>query len=281
MTLPPMRSPPKTFRPTRSKALTSSTRRRRMHLIRAVASERASRRRPRRRSRAAPRDARLSGSRSARRRSLRPSSPRPKPGTSFSASRGARSRPGSSSTARCATKARSPRAVKALFDEEKLPKTDVHIGLSSNRIGVRTLDIDVVEDESHFDNAVRFKAHEVLPVALSESVLDYRVLEERVGEDGQATRRVLLVVAPRDQVEPYQRVATQAGIKLTAIDLEALGLLRAFVEPGTGVADARRHRDRRDRNRPRVVHPARLRWRRLRVHAGLRLGRRRAGGRDR
>ncbi len=126
-------------------------------------------------------------------------------------------------------------AIKALFDEEKLPKTDVHIGLSSNRIGVRTLDIDVVEDESRFDNAVRFKAHEVLPVALSESVLDYRVLEERVGENGQATRRVLLVVAPRDQVEPYQRVATQAGIKLTAIDLEALGLLRAFVEPGTGM----------------------------------------------
>ena len=46
---------------------------------------------------------------------------------------------------------------------------------------------------------------------------------------------MLLVVAPRDQVEPYQRAAIQAGIKLTAIDLEALGLLRAFVEPGTGV----------------------------------------------
>ena len=172
-------------------------------------------------------------------------------------------------------------AVKAFFDEEKLPKTDVHIGLSSNRIGVRTLDIDGVEDESRFDNAVRFKAHEVLPVALSESVLDYRVLEERVGEDGQATRRVLLVVAPRDQVEPYQRVAIQAGLKLSAIDLEALGLLRAFVEPGTGVPTARRHGDRRHRDRARVVDAARLRWRRLRVHARLRLGRRRARGCDR
>ena len=125
-------------------------------------------------------------------------------------------------------------AVRSFFDEEKLPKGDVRIGLSSNRIGVRTLDIDGVEDESRFDNAVRFKAHEVLPVALSESVLDYRVLEERVGEDGAKTRRVLLVVAPRDQVEPYTRVANLAGIRLEALDLEALGLLRAFVEPGTG-----------------------------------------------
>ena len=125
-------------------------------------------------------------------------------------------------------------AVRSFFDDEKLPKGDVRIGLSSNRIGVRTLDIDGVEDESRFDNAVRFKAHEVLPVALSESVLDYRVLEERVGEDGVKSRRVLLVVAPRDQVEPYTRVANLAGIRLEALDLEALGLLRAFVEPGTG-----------------------------------------------
>ncbi len=125
-------------------------------------------------------------------------------------------------------------AVRSFFDEEKLPKGDVRIGLSSNRIGVRTLDIEGVEDESRFDNAVRFKAHEVLPVALSESVLDYRVLEERVAEDGQTMRRVLLVVAPRDQVEPYTRVANLAGIRLEALDLEALGLLRAFVEPGIG-----------------------------------------------
>ena len=129
-------------------------------------------------------------------------------------------------------------AVRSFFEDEKLPKGNVRIGLSSNRIGVRTLDIEGVEDESRFDNAVRFKAHEVLPVALSESVLDYRVLEERVGEDGVKTRRVLLVVAPRDQVEPYTRIANLAGIRLEALDLEALGLLRAFVAPGTGARTA-------------------------------------------
>ncbi len=122
-------------------------------------------------------------------------------------------------------------ALKALFDENKLPRKDVRIGLASNRIGVRTLDIVGIDDEARFDNAVRFKAHEVLPVAVNESVLDYRVLQERPSETGEAARRVLLVVAPRDQVEPYTEVARHAGLKLTCIDLEALGLLRAFVEP--------------------------------------------------
>jgi type IV pilus assembly protein PilM len=122
-------------------------------------------------------------------------------------------------------------ALKAFFDDEKLPKKDVRIGLASNRIGVRTFDIVGIDDETKFDNAVRFKAHEVLPVAAHESVLDYRVLEERPNEAGEPLRRVLLVVAPRDQVEPYVEVANRAGIKLAGVDLQALGLLRAFVEP--------------------------------------------------
>ena len=87
---------------------------------------------------------------------------------------------------------------------------NVRIGLSSNRIGVRTFDIAGIDDATRFDNAVRFKAHEVLPVAQHESVLDYRVLSERPAEDGATVRRILLVVAPRDQVEPYVNVARQA-----------------------------------------------------------------------
>ncbi len=121
--------------------------------------------------------------------------------------------------------------LKAFFDENSLPKKDVRIGLSSNRIGVRTFEIAGIDDEERFDNAVRFRAHEVLPVAQDESVLDYRILDERPTEDGGTSRRILLVVAPRDQVNPYVEVARAAGIKLDGLDLEALSLLRAFVDP--------------------------------------------------
>ena len=122
-------------------------------------------------------------------------------------------------------------ALKAFFAEAGLPTRGVRIGLASNRIGVRTLEISGVADMGQFDNAVRFKAHEVLPIAMNESVLDYRVLSERAGECGEVIRRVLLVVAPREQVDPYVSAARKAGIKLHGIDLEAFALLRAFVEP--------------------------------------------------
>lgn len=123
-------------------------------------------------------------------------------------------------------------ALRAFFADQKLPMRDVRIGVASNRIGVRTFEIAGIDDESRFDNAVRFKAHEVLPIAVSDSVLDYRVLDERLSETGEPVRRILLVVAPRDQVAPYVEVAQRAGLKLAGIDLEALGLLRTFVEPG-------------------------------------------------
>ncbi len=122
-------------------------------------------------------------------------------------------------------------AMQRFFAEAKLPTRDVRIGLSSNRIGVRTLEIAGVDDQERFDNAVRFKAHEVLPISVNESVLDYRVLSERPGEGDEIIRRVLLVVAPRDQVDPYVGAARKAGIKLHGIDLESFALLRTFVEP--------------------------------------------------
>ena len=122
-------------------------------------------------------------------------------------------------------------SLKSFFADAKLPDRGVRIGVSSNRIGVRTLEIEGVEDDERFANAVRFQAHEVLPIAVSDSVLDYRVLSESTNDAGQRTRRVLLVVAPRDQVEPYVEAAAKAGIKLHGIDLEAFSLLRAFSEP--------------------------------------------------
>jgi type IV pilus assembly protein PilM len=122
-------------------------------------------------------------------------------------------------------------ALKVFFDEAKLPRRGVRIGLASNRIGVRTLDIAGIDDAERFDNAVRFKAHEVLPIAMNESVLDYRVLGESVDENGEPSKRVLLVVAPREQVDPYVSACQKAGIRLDGIDLEAFALLRTFVEP--------------------------------------------------
>jgi type IV pilus assembly protein PilM len=122
-------------------------------------------------------------------------------------------------------------ALKRFFELHKLPKKGVRLGLSNNRIGVRVFQIEGVSDERQLENAIRFRAEEVLPIPLDEAVLDYVVLDETALDDGTAVKRILLVVAYRDVVERYLQACRGAGLEVVGIDLEAFALLRSLAEP--------------------------------------------------
>jgi type IV pilus assembly protein PilM len=129
-------------------------------------------------------------------------------------------------------------ALKVFFARHKLPKKGVRLGIASNRIGVRILDIAGVAEEKQLANAVQFRAQEALPIPLDEAVLDYRVLEEAVDADGQSVKRVLLVVAYRELIDRYVSACQKAGIVLAGIDLEAFALLRALGAPADRAGSA-------------------------------------------
>jgi type IV pilus assembly protein PilM len=122
-------------------------------------------------------------------------------------------------------------ALKAFFAKHKLPKKGVRLGIASNRIGVRIIDIVGVAEEKQLANAVQFRAQEALPIPLDEAVLDYRLLDESVDAEGESHKRVLLVVAYRELIERYDSACRKAGIALAGIDLEAFALLRALGAP--------------------------------------------------
>jgi type IV pilus assembly protein PilM len=122
-------------------------------------------------------------------------------------------------------------ALERFFERHKLPKKGVRLGLSNNRIGVRVFEIEGVTDERQLENAIRFRAEEVLPIPLDEAVLDYVVLDDDVREDGTQVRRILLVVAYKEVVDRYLEACRGAGIELVGIDLEAFALLRSLQPP--------------------------------------------------
>lgn len=122
-------------------------------------------------------------------------------------------------------------ALKRFFARNKLPRKNVRLGIASSRIGVRVFDIAGIEDEKQLENAIRFRAQDTLPIPLDEAVLDYHILGESVDENGNAARRVLLVVAYRDLVDRYIGACRKAGVSLVGIDLEAFALLRALAAP--------------------------------------------------
>jgi type IV pilus assembly protein PilM len=122
-------------------------------------------------------------------------------------------------------------ALKEFFKQHKLPRRGVRLGIANNRIGVRTFDVAGIDDPKQLDNAIKFRAQEVLPIPIEEAVLDYQVLSEFTDGEGQLTRRVLLVVAYRELVDRYLLACAKAGIQVVGIDLEAFALLRALAEP--------------------------------------------------
>jgi type IV pilus assembly protein PilM len=121
--------------------------------------------------------------------------------------------------------------LRAFFKEHRLPTKGVRLGLSNNRIGVRSFEIAGIHDPKQLANAIRFRAQESLPIPIEEAVLDYRVLGEGRTEEGEATRRILLVVAYRDLVDRYVAACRRAGLTLAGIDLEAFALLRSLAPP--------------------------------------------------
>jgi type IV pilus assembly protein PilM len=131
--------------------------------------------------------------------------------------------------------------LRTFFRKHKLPRQGVRLGIANNRIGVRIFEIAGIDDPKQLENAIRFRAQEVLPIPIEEAVLDYQVLGDRVDEEGNKIRRILLVVAYRELIDRYVSACKKAGLRLSGIDLEAFALLRALAgarggEGGSGDA---------------------------------------------
>ena len=121
--------------------------------------------------------------------------------------------------------------LRTFFRKHKLPKQGVRLGIANNRIGVRIFEIAGIDDPKQLENAIRFRAQEVLPIPIEEAVLDYQVLGDRVDDEGNTIRRILLVVAYRELIDRYVSACKKAGLRLSGIDLEAFALLRALATP--------------------------------------------------
>jgi type IV pilus assembly protein PilM len=114
------------------------------------------------------------------------------------------------------------REISAFFQDADLPRKNVRLGIGSSRTGVRVFERPAVDDPRQLANAIRFRAHETLPIPIEEAMLDYHIVD-----DSTASERVLLAVAYRDLVDRFAATCAAAKIELVGIDIEAFALLRA------------------------------------------------------
>src|SRR5579885_1139693 len=125
------------------------------------------------------------------------------------------------------------RALDEFFKKHNLPRKNVRAGVGTNRVGVRILDIDGIEDDRQLANAVTFRAHEALSIPMDQAVLDYHVVGSRTDESGNPVRRVILAAAYREPIDHFAAAFDAAGIELAGVDVEAFALLRAVAPAAT------------------------------------------------
>jgi type IV pilus assembly protein PilM len=68
------------------------------------------------------------------------------------------------------------RALDDFFKKHDLPRKGIRLGIGTNRVGVRVLDVDGIDDEKQLANAVTFRAHEALSIPMDQAVMDYHVV---------------------------------------------------------------------------------------------------------
>lgn len=117
-------------------------------------------------------------------------------------------------------------ALNEFFEKSGLPRKNVRLGIGTNRVGVRLLEVDGIENEGQLANAVTFRAHEALSIPMDQAVLDYHVIPGSDEQNG-ASRRVVVAAAYRDPIDQVVEACNIAGLALVGIDVEAFALLRA------------------------------------------------------
>ncbi|HLF41153.1 MAG TPA: type IV pilus assembly protein PilM [Acidimicrobiia bacterium] len=121
-------------------------------------------------------------------------------------------------------------AIAELWKQTGLRSKDVRVGLASQRVFVRTVELpDMPEDE--LAGAIRFSAQDHIPIPLDEAVFDFTVLERFVPEgnhDGTQMVRVLVAAAHREPVERLVQAVEAAGLRTLGVDLVPFALVRAL-----------------------------------------------------
>lgn len=117
-------------------------------------------------------------------------------------------------------------AVAALWKRNKLPKKRVILGIASQRVVVRQVDVPHLE-ESELVEALPFQVQEAIPIPIDDAILDFVPLEEFNTPDGDLMLSILVIAVQRDVVQTLLDVTQKAGLSVQAVDLQAFGLVRA------------------------------------------------------
>ena len=121
-------------------------------------------------------------------------------------------------------------AVRRLWSETRIRARTVVIGVGNQRVIVRHAELPTMSEED-MRAALQFEAQELIPIPVEEAILDFNLLEEVAGPEGDTRARILLVAAQRAMVQTHLAVVEAAGLAASNVDIVPFALVRALHRP--------------------------------------------------
>jgi type IV pilus assembly protein PilM len=118
-------------------------------------------------------------------------------------------------------------AITRLRSEVDVKKAPVRLGLASPRAVVRQVEMPKMSRDE-LAGALKYQAADLIPIPMDEAVLDFAILGDVAGEDGEALMQVLLVAAHEAPTARLVAAVEAAGFSVAAVDLVPLALIRAL-----------------------------------------------------
>jgi type IV pilus assembly protein PilM len=117
-------------------------------------------------------------------------------------------------------------AVKRLWAQGGFRSKRVVVGVANQRVIVRQAEVQAMS-EADLQAALQFEAQELIPIPIEDAILDFQVVEQAVGAEGEPRMRILLAAAQREMVRTQLAAVEGAGLAASAVDVTPFALVRA------------------------------------------------------
>ncbi len=120
-------------------------------------------------------------------------------------------------------------ALRDLWANVGFSSKNVVLGLNSQKLVVRTVDVPNIVNGEELESAVRFEALEQIPIPIEEAILDFEVVGKIPAHDDQEEKvRALVAAIPLEITAPYMAATELAGLRVDALDPGPFALVRSL-----------------------------------------------------
>ncbi len=83
--------------------------------------------------------------------------------------------------------------------------------------------------EADTAKTVSFQIRQYIPLPASEVAIEWIKVGEKQDENGFTKQQIVIISVPNEQIRKYQNIFKLAGLKLKALEMESLSLIRALI----------------------------------------------------